>query len=72
MVASSRECPKESAKTPLTFARQAAQSRLPAVSLGKCVRSVHHAQIWANSEQMALLLQALVSSRSIPTGQIGT
>ena len=30
------------------------------------MRSVHQGQIWANSEQMGLLLQALVSSRSVP------
>jgi DNA-binding NarL/FixJ family response regulator len=35
--------------------------------LSKCVRSVHQGQIWADSQQMALLLQALVSSRSVPT-----
>ncbi len=28
-------------------------------TLSKCVRSVHHGEIWANSQQMALLLQAL-------------
>jgi two-component system, NarL family, nitrate/nitrite response regulator NarL len=33
--------------------------------LSKCVRSVHHGQIWANSQQMVLLLQALASSRSV-------
>lgn len=35
--------------------------------LSKCLRSVYDGQIWANSEQIVLLLQALVSSRSIPT-----
>ncbi len=35
-------------------------------TLSKCVRSVHQGQIWANSEQMGLLIQALVSSRSVP------
>ncbi len=35
-------------------------------TLSKCVRSVHHGQIWANSKQMELLIQALVSSRSVP------
>ena len=35
--------------------------------LSKCVSSVHHGQIWADSEQMALLLQAFASSRSVPT-----
>jgi two-component system, NarL family, nitrate/nitrite response regulator NarL len=33
--------------------------------LSKCVRIVHHGQIWANSQQMVLLLQALASSRSV-------
>jgi two-component system, NarL family, nitrate/nitrite response regulator NarL len=33
--------------------------------LSKCVRSVHNGQIWANSQQMVLLLQALVSSRDV-------
>jgi len=37
--------------------------------LSKCVKSVHHGQIWANSQQMALLLQALVSSRRVPAMQ---
>src|ERR1700689_2289000 len=37
--------------------------------LSKCVKSVHHGQIWANSQQMALLLQALVSSRRVPAVQ---
>jgi DNA-binding NarL/FixJ family response regulator len=31
--------------------------------LSKCVRSVHEGQVWANSQQMGLLLQAFVSSR---------
>ncbi len=35
--------------------------------LSKCVRSVHHGEIWADSQQMVLLLQALASSRSAPT-----
>ena len=35
-------------------------------TLSKCVRSVHQGQIWANSEQLGLVIQALVSSRSIP------
>jgi two-component system, NarL family, nitrate/nitrite response regulator NarL len=42
-------------------------------TVSKCVRSVHQGQIWANSEQMALLLQALVSSqaaRSICTPEL--
>jgi two-component system, NarL family, nitrate/nitrite response regulator NarL len=34
--------------------------------LSKCVKSVHHGQIWANSEQMTLLLQELGSSRRVP------
>ena len=37
--------------------------------LSKCVKSVHQGQIWANSQQMALLLQALVSSRRVPAAQ---
>jgi len=37
--------------------------------LSKCVKSVHQGQIWANSQQMALLLQALVSSRRVPVVQ---
>src|ERR1700689_2954976 len=37
--------------------------------LSKCVKSVHQGQIWANSQQMALLLQALVSSRRVPAMQ---
>ncbi len=35
-------------------------------TLSKCVRSVHQGQIWANSEQMELLVQALASSPSVP------
>jgi two-component system nitrate/nitrite response regulator NarL len=35
--------------------------------LSKCVKSVHHGEIWADSQQMVLLLQALASSRSAPT-----
>jgi len=34
-------------------------------SLTKCVRKVHEGQIWANGEQIATLLQALVSSHNI-------
>lgn len=34
-------------------------------SLAKCVRKVHEGQIWANSEQMTTLLQALASSHNI-------
>jgi two-component system nitrate/nitrite response regulator NarL len=34
--------------------------------LSTCVRRVHQGQIWANAEQMGLLIQALVSSRSTP------
>lgn len=37
--------------------------------LSKCVKSVHQGQIWANSQQMALLLQALVSSSRVPAVQ---
>ena len=36
-------------------------------TLSKCVKSVNQGQIWANSEQMGLLIQALGSSRSVPT-----
>ena len=32
---------------------------------GKCLRRVHQGQIWANSEQVALLVQALASSHTI-------
>jgi DNA-binding NarL/FixJ family response regulator len=39
----------------------------PIETLSKCVRSVHQGQIWANSEQMGLLLQALVDSRNVST-----
>jgi two-component system, NarL family, nitrate/nitrite response regulator NarL len=35
-------------------------------TLSKCVRSVHRGQVWANSEQMVLLVQALVSSPNVP------
>jgi DNA-binding NarL/FixJ family response regulator len=31
-------------------------------SLSKCVRSVHHGQIWANSQQMSFAVEALASS----------
>jgi two-component system nitrate/nitrite response regulator NarL len=31
-------------------------------TLSKCVRRVHQGQIWANSQQMSLLVQALISS----------
>jgi len=33
--------------------------------LSKCVRKVHEGQIWANSEQMAALVQALASSHYV-------
>jgi two-component system, NarL family, nitrate/nitrite response regulator NarL len=33
--------------------------------LSKCVRSVHRGQIWADSQQMALLLQALASPGTV-------
>jgi DNA-binding NarL/FixJ family response regulator len=36
-------------------------------TLSKCVTSVHQGQIWANSQQMGLVVQALVSSRSLLT-----
>jgi len=35
-------------------------------TLSKCVRSVHQGQIWANSQQMGLLTQALVCSQKLP------
>jgi len=34
-------------------------------TLSKCVRRVHEGQIWANSHQMAALVQALASSRHV-------
>lgn len=34
----------------------------PLTSLCKCIRSVHHGQIWANSKQLHLLLEALISA----------
>jgi two-component system, NarL family, nitrate/nitrite response regulator NarL len=34
--------------------------------LSTCVRAVHQGQIWANSEQMGLLVQALASPRGAP------
>lgn len=34
-------------------------------SLTKCVRKVHEGQVWANSEQVGTLLQALASSHNI-------
>ncbi len=39
----------------------------PIETLSKCVISVHQGQIWANNEQMGLLLQALLDSRNVPT-----
>ena len=33
--------------------------------LNKCVRRVHEGQIWANSEQMGALVQAIAASRSV-------
>jgi DNA-binding NarL/FixJ family response regulator len=33
--------------------------------LCKCVRSVHHGQIWANSHQMTIAIEALSSSRHV-------
>ena len=38
-------------------------------TLRKCVRSVHQGQVWANSQQMSLLLQAFVSSRTAVDAQ---
>jgi two-component system nitrate/nitrite response regulator NarL len=35
-------------------------------TLSKCVKRVHQGQIWADSQQMGLLVQALVSSQNIP------
>jgi two-component system nitrate/nitrite response regulator NarL len=34
--------------------------------LRKCIRSVHEGQIWADSQQLGLLVQAVVSSRGVP------
>ena len=34
----------------------------PLPALWKCIRSIHHGQIWANSKQLGLLLEALVSA----------
>jgi len=34
----------------------------PLASLCKCIRSVHQGQIWANSKQLHLLLEALISA----------
>jgi DNA-binding NarL/FixJ family response regulator len=34
-------------------------------TLSKCVRRVHEGQIWANTQQMAALVQALASSRHV-------
>ncbi len=34
-------------------------------SLSKCIHKVHEGQVWANSEQVATLLQALASSHNI-------
>jgi two-component system nitrate/nitrite response regulator NarL len=34
----------------------------PLPSLCKCIRSVHHGQIWANSKQLHLVLEALISA----------
>jgi DNA-binding CsgD family transcriptional regulator len=35
-------------------------------TLSKCIRSVHKGQIWADSQQLGLLVQAVVSSRGVP------
>jgi len=34
-------------------------------TLSKCVRRVHRGQIWANSEQLAILVEALASSHTV-------
>jgi DNA-binding CsgD family transcriptional regulator len=34
-------------------------------TLSKCVRRVHEGQIWANSQQLAILVQALASSHNV-------
>ncbi len=34
-------------------------------TLGKCIRKVHEGQIWANTEQIATLVEALASSHNI-------
>jgi two-component system nitrate/nitrite response regulator NarL len=36
------------------------------VTLSKCIRSVHEGQIWADSQQLGLLVRAVVSSRGAP------
>jgi two-component system, NarL family, nitrate/nitrite response regulator NarL len=35
-------------------------------TLRKCIRNVHEGQIWADSQQLGLLVQAVVSSRGVP------
>lgn len=42
----------------------------PLPALWKCIRSVHHGQIWANSKQLHLLLEALISA--IPIRAVNT
>lgn len=36
-------------------------------TLSKCVRSVHQGQIWVNSQQTGVLIQALISSKIVPS-----
>jgi DNA-binding NarL/FixJ family response regulator len=35
-------------------------------TLSKCIRSVHEGQIWADSQQLGLLVKAVVCSRGVP------
>ena len=39
-------------------------------TLAKCVRCVHHGQIWASSDQMSLALEALVSAHPVHAADI--
>jgi len=40
--------------------------------LGKCIRSLHDGQIWANSEQMALAVEALSSDQGFRTKDVSS
>ena len=40
----------------------------PLSALCKCIRSVHEGQIWANSKQLHLLLEALISATPLRAG----
>lgn len=46
-------------------ARGIFSKRQPLVLLSKCVRSVHQGQIWANSREMSIALEALASAPSV-------